>query len=165
MTEEQVAALVKQELEKRGATDPDMAPAIAKALSGPRRCGPKSTTHSRSATSERSHGQAAREAEQKRAEHEATVEARVDALTRFRSLLPTDFDHKGKSVKDILVAAAGDEVKDAEKRSEDYLLAKVEGILERRGDGSGGLKNRADDASATGDPIGLRGIYNLRKVS
>ena len=51
---------------------------------------------------------------------------------RSAELLPQDFDPKGKTVKEILVAAAGDEVKEAADRSEDYLEAKVEGIIERR---------------------------------
>ena len=83
-----------------------------------------------------------------------------------RDLLPKDFDRKGKTTKDILVAAAGDEIPDAAERSEDYLQAKIETILERRKpDGQGALQNRADDASATGDPMGAHAIYRLREAS
>ena len=61
---------------------------------------------------------------------------------QVRSLLPKDFDTKGKTRKEILVAACGDEVEDSENRTEDYLHAKAEGIIERRaaagGAGSGG---------------------------
>lgn len=65
-------------------------------------------------------------------EIEAEAEARAELLTRFASLLPTDFEKDGKDRHAILVAAAGDEVEDAENRSADYLEAKVEAILERR---------------------------------
>ena len=69
-----------------------------------------------------------------RAQIEADAEKRAELIASVRSaeLLPKDFDPKGKTVKEILVAAAGDEVKEAAGRSEDYLEAKVEGIIERR---------------------------------
>ena len=59
---------------------------------------------------------------------------RAELLTMVRGaeLLPKDFETRGKSDKDILVAAVGDEVKDVANRSEDYLRAKVESIIERR---------------------------------
>ena len=60
------------------------------------------------------------------------VETRADLLTMVSGLLPTDFERRGKSNKEILVAAAGDEVKDAANQSEDYLRAKLEDIIERR---------------------------------
>ena len=71
---------------------------------------------------------------------EADAEKRAELIASVRSaeLLPQDFDPKGKTVKEILVAAAGDEVKDAADRSEDYLEAKVEGIIERRAAASTG---------------------------
>ena len=62
------------------------------------------------------------------------AERRAELIVQCRPLLADDFVTKDRSAKDILVAAVGDEVKDADKRSEDYLEAKVEGILERRGD-------------------------------
>ena len=74
---------------------------------------------------------------------EENAERRADLLTLVSDLLPKDFDRKGKSTKDILVAAAGDEIPDAAERSEDYLQAKIETILERRKpDGQGALQNR-----------------------
>ena len=82
-----------------------------------------------------------REAEEKikqeRAEMEAQAEHRATLMVQFRSLLPEDFDPKGKSVKDILVTAAGEEIEKAAERSEDYLLAKLEGIVERRAQAGG----------------------------
>ena len=65
-------------------------------------------------------------------ELEERVQARTDLLVTVATVLPKDFVARGKSTKDILVAAVGDEVENAETRSEDYLQAKVEGILERR---------------------------------
>ena len=66
--------------------------------------------------------------------YEAAAETRSELLTMVRGaeLLPTGFDSKGKSNKDILVAAVGDEVKDAASQDENYLRAKVENIIERR---------------------------------
>lgn len=66
----------------------------------------------------------------------ADAENRAMMIVQFRSLLPDDFDMKGKTTKDILVAAAGEEIKDAENESEDYLRAKLEGMLEKRGGGT-----------------------------
>ena len=85
----------------------------------------------------------ARKAEEERASSEQAAkdreeevieaaERRAELITQVRALLPEDYEVKGKTKKDILIAAAGEEIKDAEKRSEDYLEAKVEGILERR---------------------------------
>ena len=70
----------------------------------------------------------AAELEQVRADAERVADLRAT----FASLMPKDFEARGKTAKEILIAACGDEVADSEKRSEDYLLAKAEGILERR---------------------------------
>ncbi len=76
------------------------------------------------------------ESEKLAAEERANIikeaEQRAELIVNVRSLLPQDFDTADKSMKEILVAAVGEEVEDAEGRSEDYLQAKVEGILERR---------------------------------
>ena len=66
------------------------------------------------------------------AEVDTMVEYRADLLVQVGGLLPKDFDRAGKTNHEILVAAAGDEVERAAEQSEDYLKAKVEGILERR---------------------------------
>ena len=65
---------------------------------------------------------------------EARAEARADLLVLVRGLLPGDFQTRGKSDHEILVAAAGDEVANAADRSVEYLLAKVEDIAQRRAD-------------------------------
>ena len=82
--------------------------------------------------------QAEQDAEQQRERIVADAEARADLIVQVRSLLPSDFDTKGKTKKEILVAACGDEVENSETRSEDYLHAKAEAILERRAAAAGG---------------------------
>ena len=62
----------------------------------------------------------------------AEAAIRADLIVQVDSLLPKDFDTKTKTRHEILVAAAGEEVEKAEGRSDDYLHAKIEGILERR---------------------------------
>ena len=110
--------------------------------------------------------QAEKDAADSKASIEEAAEQRAELLTMVAPLLPKDFDRAGKTTKDILVAAAGDEVQDAANRSEDYLRAKIETIIERRKpDGEGALQHRADDASATGDPMGVYAIYKLREAS
>lgn len=75
-------------------------------------------------------------ANQDREDAEGSVERlaseRADLLVMTSGLLPKDFVPAGKSRKEILVAAAGDDVTNAAERSEDYLLARVEMISERR---------------------------------
>ena len=63
-----------------------------------------------------------------------SAEDRADLLVLIRDLLPEGTVARGKTNKELLVLAAGEEVQDAAKRSEEYLLAKVEGIVERRAD-------------------------------
>ena len=62
----------------------------------------------------------------------ADAEKRAKLIVQVADLLPKEFDTEGKTRHEILIAAVGDEVENAEDRSEDYLEAKVEGILERR---------------------------------
>ena len=73
-----------------------------------------------------------------REEAEANAETRADLLMTIKPLLPEGTEVRGKSNHDLLVLAVGDEVADAAKRSEDYLLAKVEAIAERREAAAGG---------------------------
>jgi hypothetical protein len=61
-----------------------------------------------------------------------SAEDRADLLVMIRELLPEGTVARGKSSKDLLVLAVGEEVDKASERSEEYLLAKVEGIVERR---------------------------------
>ena len=166
MGEKEIRALLEQHLKGREGVDCE---AIAKALAGELSTGMRAEIDA--ALKDRDDERAAKEkAETDRAEtlrtSEENAERRADLLTMVADLLPKDFDRKGKTTKEILVAAAGDEIPDAAERSEDYLQAKIETILERRKpDGQGALQNRADDASATGDPMGAHAIYRLREAS
>ena len=93
----------------------------------------------------------AEEASQKATEDaNANAEARAELLVLAKPLLKDDFEARGKSNKDILVAAVGDEVSDAEKRSEDYLLARLETIAERREEADKGIRTRAASAGQGG---------------
>ena len=72
------------------------------------------------------------EMEEERKKMEMEAEDRAEIIANIRPLLPEDFETRGKSVQEILVAAVGDTVSEPEKRSQDYLQAKVETILEIR---------------------------------
>ena len=87
------------------------------------------------------------DAETTEAQVQDMAEARADLIVRVRSLMPEAFEFKGKSTHDILVAAAGEEVERAEERSDDYLMAKVEDIVDRRAkaDTSNGQINGGDN--------------------
>ena len=165
MGEKEIREMLEKHLKGREGVDSE---AIAKALAGDLTTGMRAEIDA--ALAARDEERAAKErAEAEQAEtlrtSEESAERRADLLTMVSDLLPKDFDRKGKSTKEILVAAAGDEIPDAAERSEDYLQAKIETILERRKpDGQGALQNRADDASATGDPIGAYGIYKMREA-
>ena len=78
-------------------------------------------------------------AEEQRAQAEEDTEKRADLLVMIKPLLAQDVETRGKSNKELMVLAVGDEVEDAENRSEDYLQAKIEGIVE--------LRNAASEAS------------------
>ena len=49
-----------------------------------------------------------------------------------------------------MVLAVGEEVKEADKRSEDYLMAKIEGIIERRAEAAGRPANPGAPANPGG---------------
>ena len=114
-------------------------------------------------------------AEQAAAEQEATggrparaladADARADLLITTKPLLPKDFDPKGKAAKEILVAAVGDEVTDAAQRSEDYLMAKVEGIVERREKAASGRGSQPSEPIETSlaEPLSVHAIRQLEE--
>ena len=68
------------------------------------------------------------------------MQARADLIVQVQPLMPKDYEFAGKTRSEILVTAAGDEVPNAAERSDDYLHAKVEGILERRANVQGNGK-------------------------
>ena len=83
-------------------------------------------------------------------------DARAELIMSVKPLLPTDFETRGKTNHEILVAAAGEEVERAAERSEEYLLAKVEGIMERRaavGNKSGGTQTQTTNPNHGGVAI------------
>ena len=79
--------------------------------------------------------QAEEDAEAKAREADEYAEKRADLLVMVRGLIADDAETKGKTNRELLALACGNEVKDADERSEDYLLAKVEGIIARRAEG------------------------------
>ena len=96
-------------------------------------------------------------------EADERAEARAELLIMTRGLLPKEFEARGKTDHEILVAAAGDEVENASERSEDYLRAKVEDIAKRREDAA---KNRGggDDKTRSQIPMasGRINLVNLK---
>ena len=173
MNEEQIQKLIEAALEKRANnSDPIDATALASSISDGVTTSVTEQVESQvrerldASIKERDEAsEAQKRAEDEKAELEkratedreqieADAEKRAELIASVRSaeLLPKDFDTKGKTVKEILVAAAGDEVKDAIDRSEDYLEAKVEGIIERRAAASqGGLPAPRNTNIPTGD--------------
>ena len=101
--------------------------------------------------------------EEERKAFEAEAERKADLRVTFASLYPEGFDARGKSSKELLVAAVGTEVEGAENRSEDYLLGKAEAILERHAEAlknapNGGAGDGGGTRPVTGadDPRGIR---------
>ena len=85
---------------------------------------------------------------------DAEVQARADLIVQVQPLMPKDYDFAGKTRSEILVAAAGDEVPNAAERSDDYLHAKVEGILERRANVQGQRQDTTQRANENASGVG-----------
>ena len=84
------------------------------------------------------------------------ADTRAELIMSVKPLLPSDFETRGKTNHEILVAAAGEEVERAAERSEEYLLAKVEGIMERRaavGNKPGGTQTQTTNPNNGGVAI------------
>ena len=96
------------------------------------------------------------------ADAEANAEQRADYYTRFRSLLPEDYQLVGHSAEDILREAVGDEVEDKEERSVDYLLAKAESVLERRDRATVSLKSTGKGRKQERNYSGVSGYIARR---
>ena len=94
------------------------------------------------------------EMDEERKKMEMEAEDRAELISNVRPLLAEDFETRGKSKHEILIAAVGDVVQEPEKRSEDYLQAKVETILENRE--SSAEQQRAQKSGAR--PGGNRGM-------
>ena len=137
-TKEEIKAMVGEAMEQhRAEKDPPLtAESVGKLIS----TGIADAFKTRDEEAEK---RAKAETAEKRSEAEAEKRGELLASVRVAGLLGKDFTATGKSAKDILVAAAGDEVEDAANRSEGYLERAVEEILERRaegGTGTGGSK-------------------------
>lgn len=116
------------------------------------------------AEEERKAAEAKAEADRKAAEEAA--EDRAELLQMVTPLLPEDTETRGKSNHELLVLAVGDEVDGAEDRSEDYLLAKVEGIRERRDDAGSNTPppSQKRHNPTTGQPVGGAGVNVARLI-
>ena len=103
------------------------------------------------------------DAKKKRADD--AIEARADLILLVRDLLPRDFDRRGKSTHEILIAAVGEEIKDASERSEDYLLAKVEDIVDRRSRAKSNIGSKTYQPAQTNrvHAGGFMNMSNLRR--
>ena len=88
------------------------------------------------------------------------VRERADLVIQVRGLLADDYDFTGKSRHEILVAAAGDEVERADERSDDYLHAKIENIIERRANAG-----RQNDGVTQQNRTGGNGTNNGAPIS
>ena len=97
---------------------------------------------------------------------DAEVQARADLIVQVQPLMPKDYDFAGKTRSEILVTAAGDEVPNAAERSDDYLHAKVEGILERRANVQGQRQDttqRANDNASGVGPVNLTRMIEQKR--
>ena len=105
------------------------------------------------------------------ANFDAEVQARADLIVQVQPLMPKDYAFAGKTRSEILVTAAGDEVPNAAERSDDYLHAKVEGILERRANVQSGRQNVGQPAGGEADrnvgylsaPVSVHSVVSTRK--
>ena len=100
------------------------------------------------------------------ANFDAEVQARADLIVQVQPLMPKDYDFAGKTRSEILVTAAGDEVPNAAERSDDYLHAKVEGILERRANVQGQRQDttqRANDNASGVGPVNLTRMIEQKR--
>ena len=88
------------------------------------------------------------------------AEERADLIVRTASLMPSSFDTRGKNEHEILVAAVGDEVENAGERTSEYLLGRVDAILERRANAAKALAN---PKTATNTPKDLRALKRMAK--
>ena len=97
---------------------------------------------------------------------DAEVQARADLIVQVQPLMPKDYEFAGKTRSEILVTAAGDEVPNAAERSDDYLHAKVEGILERRANVQGQRQDttqRANDNASGVGPVNLTRMIEQKR--
>lgn len=77
------------------------------------------------------------------------AERRADLLTKSAGMLPTDFVTKGKTDREIIIAALGDRLEDASSKSDDYLSARFDIEVENRSQNQSMLVTRAPQEDAS----------------
>ena len=96
------------------------------------------------------------------------ADARAELILSVKPLLPKDFETRGKTNHEILVAAAGDEITGAEERSDDYLMAKLEGIAERRAAAAsangGQTKAQHERSGGLAAPVSVHSVVVAKKA-
>ena len=99
------------------------------------------------------------EAKQAVADVHAMADKRAVLLFKAGNMLPKDFVPSGKTNREILIAALGDSVSNADKRSEDYLEASLDWVAKNR-ETAKQVKPKADDVSVSvvgaGDALSIR---------
>lgn len=103
------------------------------------------------AMKERDEAQAqAQQAETDKRDAEAALqeraESRAELLVHTKGLLPPEFETKGKSEREIIVAALGDRIDDVQSKSDDYLRARFDHQVELR---EKGVASFADEMHPT----------------
>ena len=78
---------------------------------------------------------------------------RADLLLTVKPLLADGTETRSLTNHELLVAAVGDEVTGAKDRSEDYLLAKVEAIAERRAAAAKGAPTVPEPGAPAGNAV------------
>ena len=109
--------------------------------------------------------------QEERQEAADAAEQRTEIIMRFGDLLPDDYEQlRGQDAKALLMLAVGDEVENAESRSEDYLTAKAEGIAERRAQANRSLnstresgKPAARKQTSEHRPVDILGLKRARR--
>ena len=93
---------------------------------------------------------------------------RAELIMSVTSLLPKDFETRGKTNHEILVAAAGEEIERADERSDDYLIAKLEAITERRESAAARMSSGRDTLVQPGlceGPININHMVEQKRMA
>lgn len=90
----------------------------------------------------------------------AEVKRRTELIVATRDLLPKDADPHSMTEREILLAAAGDEIPDAADQTDDYLRGAINGIVERR---KAATAKRGLAAQSNGAAPQFQSIHDLRE--
>ena len=178
MDEDRIRELVEELLNKREESDGKidagaLASGIAEGIAGTvetqireqvtTALGERDAAEAARKTAEQETAAAEQRAVEERAKSENDAHERADLIVQLRSLITDGVELRGKTNHEIMVLAAGDEIENAEKRSEDYLLAKLEGILERREAATGGAAG-GKPAPLADNPTMRRGRVSIHRI-